>query len=111
MASVTLALTPFFSGIALDVTPQIDPTGEITLHVHPTVSEVVDQTKEINIFGNNQTIPVAFSTVRESDSIVHARSGQLVVIGGLITSTLLTLVVIPCVYDLFDQLKEKIKLI
>ncbi|MCW8892692.1 MAG: type II and III secretion system protein, partial [Deltaproteobacteria bacterium] len=25
----------------------------------------------------------AFSTVRESDSVVHARSGQLVIIGGL----------------------------
>ncbi len=28
----------------------------------------------------------------------------LAVIGGLITSTLLTLVVIPCVYDVFDRL-------
>lgn len=78
-----ITLTPFFSGIALDVTPQVDPTGQITLHIHPTVSEVVDQNKQINIFGVNQTIPVAFSTVRESDSVVHARSGQLVVIGGL----------------------------
>jgi MSHA biogenesis protein MshL len=78
-----ITLTPFFSGIALDVTPQVDPTGQITLHIHPTVSEVVDQNKEINVFGIDQTIPVAFSTVRESDSIINARSGQLVVIGGL----------------------------
>ena len=33
-------LTPFFSGIALDVTPQISADGEVTLHIHPTVSEV-----------------------------------------------------------------------
>ncbi len=78
-----ITLTPFFSGIALDVTPQIDGDNQITLHVHPTVSEVVDQTKEINVFGSEQTIPLAYSTVRESDSIVHASSGQLVVIGGL----------------------------
>ncbi len=78
-----ITLTPFFSGIALDVTPQIDDANQITLHVHPTVSEVVDQTKEINVFGSEQTIPLAYSTVRESDSIIHARSGQLVVIGGL----------------------------
>jgi MSHA biogenesis protein MshL len=78
-----ITLTPFFSGIALDVTPQIDPTGQITLHIHPTVSEVVDQNKQINVSGVTQTIPVAFSTVRESDSVVHASSGQLVVIGGL----------------------------
>jgi len=81
--STDITLTPFFSGIALDVTPQIDPTGQITLHIHPTVSEVTDQTKEFNVSGVDQTIPVAFSTVRESDSIVHAESGQLVVIGGL----------------------------
>lgn len=82
-SSTDITLTPFFSGIALDVTPQIDARGQITLHIHPTVSEVVDQNKEINVFGVNQSIPVAFSTVRESDSVVHARSGQLVVIGGL----------------------------
>lgn len=81
--STDITLTPFFSGIALDVTPQIDSSGQITLHIHPTVSEVTDQTKEISVFGVNQTIPVAFSTVRESDSVVHAIDGQLVVIGGL----------------------------
>jgi len=30
----------------------------------------------------------------------------LAVIGGLVTSTLLTLIVIPCVYDVFDRLKQ-----
>lgn len=82
-SSTDITLTPFFSGIALDVTPQIDEYGNITLHIHPTVSEVVDQNKKINAFGVEQSIPVAFSTVRETDSVVHARSGQLVVIGGL----------------------------
>lgn len=76
-------LTPFFSGIALDVTPQIADGGEIILHIHPTVSEVVDQTKTITVFGTTQTLPLAFSSVRESDSIVRAASGQVVVIGGL----------------------------
>jgi HAE1 family hydrophobic/amphiphilic exporter-1 len=33
----------------------------------------------------------------------------LAVIGGLVTSTILTLAVIPCVYDIFDQAKEKVK--
>src|SRR5204863_9911850 len=36
----TLTLTPFFSGIALDVTPQIDAADMITLHVHPSLSNV-----------------------------------------------------------------------
>lgn len=78
-----IELTPFFSGIALDVTPQISEAGDVMLHIHPTVSQVRDQQKNIAIGGINQTLPLARSTVRESDSIVRARNGQLVVIGGL----------------------------
>lgn len=78
-----IELTPFFSGIALDVMPQIDESGEVVLHVHPSVSEVVDQTKVVEVGGETQTLPLAFSTIRESDSIVRARSGQVIVIGGL----------------------------
>lgn len=81
--SVDVDLTPFFSGIALDVTPQIGRDGGVTLHVHPTVSDVRDQTKTITVAGQTQTLPLAFSQVRESDSVVRARDGQVIVIGGL----------------------------
>lgn len=81
--STDIELTPFFSGIALDVTPQIGANGWITLHIHPTVSQVEDQKKIISALGAQQELPLAYSTIRETDSIVHARSGQLVVIGGL----------------------------
>ncbi len=80
-------LTPFFSGIALDVTPQISDTGEVTLHIHPTVSEVVDQQKVLTVSGETDTLPLAFSQIRESDSIVKARSGQIIVIGGLMRNS------------------------
>ena len=76
-------LTPFFSGVALDVTPQIGDDGTVILHVHPTISEVTDQTKSLTVDGTVDTIPLALSQIRESDSIVKARSGQLIVIGGL----------------------------
>ena len=82
-ASSDVTLTPFFSGIALDVTPQIDNRGGVTLHIHPSVSEVFDQTKTFTIDDKAQTLPLAQSRVRESDSIVYAVSGQIVVIGGL----------------------------
>jgi MSHA biogenesis protein MshL len=78
-----VTLTPFFSGIALDVTPQIDAAGEVILHIHPSVSEVTDQEKTLIIGNVAQTLPLARSTVRESDSVIRARSGQLVIIGGL----------------------------
>lgn len=82
-ATPNIELTPFFSGIALDVTPQISQSGEVMLHIHPSVSEVQDQQKNITVGGVQQTLPLARSTVRESDSIVKALNGQLVVIGGL----------------------------
>lgn len=78
-----ITLTPFFSGIALDVTPQVSRGGDVILHIRPAVTEVVDRRKEIVVAGSDQSLPLAFSTVRETDSIVRARSGQIVVIGGL----------------------------
>ncbi|GMQ97317.1 MAG: pilus (MSHA type) biogenesis protein MshL [Gammaproteobacteria bacterium] len=83
--TVNVRFTPFFSGIALDVTPQIDAQGMITLHVHPKISEVTSSPREIPVNGGQDTATLALarSTVRESDSIVRARSGQIIVIGGL----------------------------
>ncbi len=83
-----VTLTPFFSGIALDVTPQISANGEIILHIHPTVSEVTDQTKVVTIAGETDTLPLAFSEIRESDSIVRAKSGQIIVIVGLMRNSI-----------------------
>jgi MSHA biogenesis protein MshL len=81
--SSDIELTRFFSGIALDVTPQISADGKIILHIHPTVSEVTDQQKVITVSGQSDTLPLAFSEIREADSIVKAESGQIIVIGGL----------------------------
>jgi MSHA biogenesis protein MshL len=81
----SVTLQPFFSGIALDVTPSIDENGEIILHVHPSVSLVSTVTKTVNLGGSNGSIsmPLASSAISETDSIVRARDGQIVAIGGL----------------------------
>lgn len=84
--SINVELTPFFSGVALDVIPQINASGEVTLHIHPSVSEVKEKTKQIQVSSGDEGIlkvPLALSTIRESDSIIRAQSGQVVVIGGL----------------------------
>jgi MSHA biogenesis protein MshL len=78
--TVTTELSPFFSGIALDVTPQIDEAGNINLHIHPSVSEV---SEKLITIGKDQSISTALSSVQESDNIVRAGSGQIIVIGGL----------------------------
>lgn len=85
--SVDLELTPFFSGVALDVTPQISETGNVLMHIHPTVSDVTDQQKELSVRGQTDSLPLALSQIRESDSIVKAHSGQIIVIGGLMRET------------------------
>lgn len=79
----SVVLTPFFSGIALDVTPQISENDEVVLHIHPSVSEVKDQNKSFTIAEDAFNLPLALSSIRETDSIVFAKSGQVIVIGGL----------------------------
>ena len=79
-----VTLTPFFSGIALDVTPQIDEDGTVILHVHPSVTATEEQNKTISIGNDTLVLPLAQSSVRESDTIIRAKSGEIVVIGGLI---------------------------
>jgi MSHA biogenesis protein MshL len=83
-SSPTIGVQPFFSGIALDVTPQIDENDSITLHLHPSVSVVAEKQKSINLgsLGNFQ-LPLAASTVNESDSVVRVQDGNIVAIGGL----------------------------
>lgn len=81
-----IELTPFFSGIALDVTPQIDARGNIMLHVHPSVIETEEQEKVVTLNQEQIVLPLAQSTIRESDTIVRAKSGEVVVIGGLMQS-------------------------
>ena len=81
--TLDVELTPFFSGVALDVTPQISEDGTVLMHIHPTVSEVDDQSKRISFGDSSSDLPLAFSQIRESDSVVRAKSGQVIVIGGL----------------------------
>ena len=109
-----IGLTPFFSGIALDVTPQIGEQQDVVLHVHPTITEVVEKLKTVQLNDDDYKLPLAFSTVRETDSIVRARSGQIVVIGGLMQTRKVStearvpgLGSIPLLGWLFRQVREQ----
>jgi MSHA biogenesis protein MshL len=82
-----IELSPFFSGISLDVTPQISENGEVVLHIHPVVSDVSDQKKVFTIGDKNFALPLALRGIRESDSIVKAGNGQVIVLGGLMQET------------------------
>jgi MSHA biogenesis protein MshL len=82
--SPTVTVQPFFSGVALDVTPQIDDSGNITLHVHPSVSNVTTVDKPLNLGTlGSFSLPLASSAISETDSIVRGQDGRIVAIGGL----------------------------
>lgn len=109
-----IELTPFFSGIALDVTPQIDANENILLHIHPTVIETEEQEKVVTLNQEQIVLPLAQSTIRESDTIIRAQSGEIVVIGGLMQSVITDeasqtplLGDIPLVGNLFKNTRQK----
>jgi len=83
----TVTVAPFFSGIMLDVTPQIDELGNITLHVHPSISEVTESRRVVDLGGSipSITLPLAKSAVNESDTVVRVTDGNIVAIGGLMS--------------------------
>ncbi len=82
--SSDVGLTPFFSGVSLNVVPSIMPDGTIKLYIHPMVSLVKDDEKEITL-SETQTLklPLASSDIREADSNIQMESGQVIVLGGL----------------------------
>jgi MSHA biogenesis protein MshL len=86
--SVDVTLTPFFSGVALDVIPQISDDNSVILHIHPAISEVMEKVKEISTSTSEElSIPLALSTIRETDTVIRASNGQVVVLGGLMKNT------------------------
>ncbi|MFT5808794.1 MAG: MSHA biogenesis protein MshL [Moritella dasanensis] len=110
-----IELTPFFSGIALDVTPQIDSEGGVLLHVHPSIIDVSDSTKTIT-GATDIVLPLAKSDVRETDTVVKAKSGEIIVIGGLMKTANKDLVAkipflgdIPWLGELFTSRSQSVQ--
>jgi len=83
----TLNYQPFFSGISLDVTPQIDDRDRVTLHVHALVNSITEKAKASSTQAGSAAVPMAVSSVNETDSVVKTADGMMVVIGGLMTES------------------------
>jgi MSHA biogenesis protein MshL len=83
-ATIAPEFSPYFSGIVLDVTPQIDDRGNITLHIHPTINDVTPSSLTLDLGdARNVNVPTARNTIRETDTIVRVADGNIVAIGGL----------------------------
>lgn len=112
-----IQFSPFFSGVSLDVTPSIDENNEVTLHIHPIIADVEEDNKTVDLgatFGGPITFPLALTVVRESDNVVKAKSGQVIVIGGLMQDNtaklkegIPILMDLPYLGNLFGHVVEK----
>jgi MSHA type pilus biogenesis protein MshL len=73
-------------GVVMSVLPQINENGMVSLTVRPTISRKVgsvdDPNPDLEKAGVKNSIPVI--QVREMESLLQVRSGQTVVLGGLI---------------------------
>ncbi len=78
--------TPFFQGISLDVIPQINDDKSVILYLKPSVSNIEEVTKNVTVNNQPNSIPLAKSTIRETDNVVSAENQQVIVIGGLMSS-------------------------
>lgn len=71
-----------FAGILLDITPEIDDNGMITLKINPSISETVDT---VTPEAGSRTIPPDLIR-RQIASVIKVKDGQHAILGGLISS-------------------------
>ncbi len=71
-----------FAGILLDITPEIDDNGMITLKINPSISDTVDT---VTSASGVRTIPPDLIR-RQLASVIKVKNGQHAILGGLISS-------------------------
>ncbi len=110
----TEIVSSVFSGVLLDITPEISKDGTITLRINPSVSETASTISSDN---STRTMPPDLSR-RQISTVVTVKDGNRIVLGGLInrkssnTSTKLPLLGdIPVLGYLFKQdgMSEKVE--
>ena len=71
-----------FAGILLDITPEINPNGMITLKINPSISDTVNT---VQSDGGVRSIPPDLVR-RQIASVITIEDGQHAILGGLISS-------------------------
>ncbi|HHO42365.1 MAG TPA: pilus (MSHA type) biogenesis protein MshL [Epsilonproteobacteria bacterium] len=71
-----------FAGILLDITPEIDDNGVVTLKINPSISDTVE-----SVVGTSGTRTVPPDLVRRQiASVIKVKDGEHAILGGLISS-------------------------
>jgi len=71
-----------FAGILLDITPEIDDRGMITLKINPSITETLTPVSN----GGSRTMPPDLVR-RQIASVIKVRDGNHAILGGLISTT------------------------
>jgi len=71
-----------FAGILLDITPEVDENGYITLKINPSISDTIEEvTSEAGV----RTIPPDLLR-RQIAAVIKVKDGEQAILGGLVTS-------------------------
>lgn len=81
-ASESETISSVFSGVLLDITPEISADGSITLRINPSISDAVGLVSSDN---SNRSMPPDLSR-RQISSVISVQDGARVILGGLINS-------------------------
>lgn len=73
-----------FAGILLDITPEIDDEGRVTLKINPSLSETI-QAIQPSEDGTSREVPPDLNR-RQLSAVVTVQDGERVILGGLISS-------------------------
>ncbi|MFZ2891295.1 pilus (MSHA type) biogenesis protein MshL [Sulfuricurvum sp.] len=80
--SKTEVVSSVFSGVLLDITPEISKDGSITLRINPSISETASQLSADNA---TRKMPPDLSR-RQMSSVISVKDGNRVILGGLINT-------------------------
>lgn len=82
--SYTAEVDSIVEGVSLGVVASIVDRDKVVLNLTPITTDLVGDTIEYESFGFNQRVGVPTVQLREMNSVVEVRDGEMLVIGGLI---------------------------
>lgn len=80
--ATTEVVSSVFSGVLLDITPEISNDGSITLRINPSISETASQ---LSVDNATRSMPPDLSR-RQMSSVISVKDGSRVILGGLINT-------------------------
>lgn len=75
-----------FAGILLDITPELDERGLITLKINPSITTLANEEEEKLLPGTVRSIPPDLKR-RQISAVIKVRDGDHAIVGGLITKS------------------------